>query len=174
MPLPTSIQSTCKPSPQKSPKRRSSKAQPGDVIAIPSPDGGYYFVVLLATNTFGWAFGILQGKHKARRLAAAATLKPLPQHVYSGGRFVANGRWPVIACRPDLLQLFPTDPEIYHRKSDHRDNPNIGEYGSGETAAGKLRNLTKQEAEEIGLLTREYKQGWLEEIFEQYLAKKLG
>jgi hypothetical protein len=58
----------------------------------------------------------------------------------------------VIGHRPDLLDLFPKAPPIYHSKSDNISNNQIGQFRSAGTVVGELRQLSECEAIEIGLL----------------------
>jgi hypothetical protein len=65
--------------------------------------------------------------------------------------------------RPRLCSLFPGEPEIFHR-------PKPGApFGRGETARGKLRDLTREEAEKLGLLSGRYRQTYTCEFLEKQL-----
>jgi hypothetical protein len=87
--------------------------------------------------------------------------------IYSGGRFVANGRWRRVGYFPELLGSFPTEPEIYHSKKNFPTDDRIGPYGSAENARDELRAITKKEAEDVGLLTGQYRQGMLEDFLDR-------
>src|SRR5262249_30829209 len=148
--------------------------KPGDILAIPRAKGGHYFVIHIASNRFGQAFGIFAGHRKVPYLSSEWKAVPIKYPVYSGRALVVSGRWKRIEHREDLLDLFPKSPEIYHSKSDNPSNDRIGPYGSGETASEELRDLTEAEAKEIGLIRGTYLQGMLEEQFEKYLQRTLG
>ena len=151
---------------------RRAPPKPGEIFAVPRSEGGYCFVVHLATNRFGEAFGILEGQYEVARLPDEWKAVPLKHPVYTGKALVANGRWQQLAHREELLDLFPRTPEIYHSKSDHQANPLIGPFGSGEAPSGELRALEEAEARDIGLGGR-YRQIMLEEEFERYLQNTL-
>jgi len=150
------------------------RLKPGDTLAIPREKGGYFFVILITSNQFGDAFGIFEGHRQVPCLSAGWQPSPIKYPVYSGRALVCSGRWRRIGHREDLLDLFPKSPEVFHIKSDHPSNDQIGPYGSGETITGELRNLTEAEAKEIGLIQGAYRQVMLEEQFEKYLQETLG
>jgi len=154
--------------------RTKVDTRPGSLFAVPAPEGTFFFVVLITRNRFGWAFGVL------RHVATSSHYRPTPDSqvlrypIYSGGRFVANGRWRRVGYVPELLLSFPREPEIYHSKNDSHADECIGPYGSAENAHNELRAVSKKEAEDVGLLSGEYRQGMLEEQFEKFLARRLS
>lgn len=155
-------------------KQRRIRSAPGDIIAIPAKNGEYFMSVLIAKNSFGVAFGFFKGTSNLRPIPTQAYPSPDARPIYSDDRLIAEGRWRIIGHDPALLALFPAEPEIYHRNvPQQRYGPEIGPYGSGETASGKLRHLTRTEAEEIGLLNDDYRQGYLSYQLEEYLNRKL-
>lgn len=159
---------------KKAVNRKKVTLVPGDIVAIPRMMGGYYFIVHIASNQFGEAFGLLGGHSDVPELPSDWAPVPIKYPTYSGNAFVANGRWKRVGHRDDLLGLFPKSPPIYHSKSDNILNDSIGKYGSAETASGELRDLTESDADEIGVLARKYRQIMLEEEFEGYLQSRLG
>jgi len=155
-------------------KQRKIISKVGDLVALPAKNGEFFIACILAKNCFGTAYGFFEGTSKPRPISASSH-PPAKQHpIYSDDEFVATGRWQIIAHDKDLLSLFPAEPEIYHTEQLIDDGPEIGPYGSGETASGHLRHLTKEEAEEIGLISGEYNQVYLAEELEDYLNGKLG
>jgi hypothetical protein len=149
----------------------------GDIVAIPAKNGEYFIAIILAKNVFGLAYGLFEGTSNLRPVSIHSH-PPVRRHpIYSGAEFIANGRWKIIGHDEELQSLFPAEPEIYHRKQAIPGAPEleamIGPYGSGETASGRLRDLTKEEAEEVGLLSGEYEQIYLPGSLEKYLNAKL-
>jgi hypothetical protein len=159
--------------PKVAPHKRVS-LRPGDILAVPREKDGYYFIIYIASNRFGEAFGIFSGHRQIPRLPAKWEPVPAKFPVYTGKSLVVSGRWRRIDHREDLLDLFPKAPEIYHSKSDNPSNGRIGPYGSAEAATGELRELTEAEANQIGLTRGTYRQVMLEEQFEKYLQDNLG
>ena len=155
-------------------KKKTLALRPGDVVAIPRNKGGYYFVLHLASNRFGEAFGLLQGYRETPDVTSGWEPVPLSRHVYTGNHLVKTGRWRKVGHREDLRGLFAPTPEIYHIKADHPSNPAIGPHGSAETPEGELRHLSEPEATGIGLKHGTYRQLMVEEQFEQYLQDTLG
>jgi immunity protein 26 of polymorphic toxin system len=155
--------------------RKQKKVTPrvGDIVAIPAENGGYFFAVVLDKNAFGTAYGLFEGTSRLKPVSKNSHPAVNPRPVYSGDDFIESGRWKIIGHDESLLSLFPEEPEIYHRQHADRPNPQLGPYGAGETASGKLRQLTREEAEEIGLLSGEYRQSYLPETLENYLNAKL-
>jgi hypothetical protein len=150
------------------------RLRPGDLVAIPSRKGRCYLAVVITGNRFGWAYGILKGEHTLKPPPSDWIGEPFQIPIYSGDRYAADGRWPVLGNYPHLLRLFPTEPEIYHEKRNHPDNPAIGEFGAAENARNELRKITREEAEKIGLLSGTYRQCLLEDELKIHLSKQLG
>jgi alkylhydroperoxidase/carboxymuconolactone decarboxylase family protein YurZ len=156
-------------------KRRKIKAEVGDIVAIPLENGEYAIAVILAKNTFGVAYGFFQGASKIPRPFSVNSHPPAAPHpVYSTDALVANGRWKIVGHDEALLSLFPSEPEIYLRQQVIPGMPdygkNIGPYGSGQTASGRTRDLTKEEAEELGLLDGTYRQTFVAQYLEDHLS----
>lgn len=148
--------------------------KPGDVLAVPREQGCYYFILHIASNQFGEAFGIFEQHGPIPYRISRWEPIPIEFPVYTGRALVVSGRWKRIGHREVLLNLFPKSPEIYHGKSDNPSNPRIGPYGSGETATEEFRDLSEAEADRIGLTRGVYRQCMLEEQFEKYLKETLG
>jgi hypothetical protein len=156
-------------------KKRKIKAEVGDIVAIPLDDGEYAIAVILAKNTFGVAYGFFEGASKIPRPFSVNSHPPVAPHpVYSTDALVANGRWKIVGHDAALLSLFPSEPEIYLRQQVIPGMPdygkNIGPYGSGQTASGRTRDLTKEEAEELGLLDGTYRQTFVAQYLEDHLS----
>jgi hypothetical protein len=145
----------------------------GDIVAIPAKDGEYFIGCVLAKNTFGTAYGFFEGTSQSKPVSAASHSPAKRYPIYSGDDFIASGRWKIMGHDANLLTLFPAEPEIYHRENIISDGPEIGPYGAGETASGRLRQLTKEEAEELGLLSGAYSQVYLAEEMEKHLNDTL-
>lgn len=155
-------------------KQRKILGRVGDVVAIPAKNDEFFIACILAKNCFGTAYGFFEGTHKPRPISTTSPPPINPYPIYSDDEFVVSGRWQIIAHDEELLLLFPPEPEIYHIGQIFDEGPKIGRYGSGETASGDLRDLTKEEAERIGLLRGEYNQSYLAEDLDTYLNSKLG
>ena len=155
-------------------KQRKILSKVGDVIAIPAKNNAFFIACILAKNCFGTAYGFFEGTHKPRPISTTSPPPINPYPVYSDDEFVVSGKWQIISHDEKLLLLFPSEPEIYHIDQIFDEGPKIGPYGSGETASGDLRDLTKEEAEKIGLLSGEYHQSYLAEDLEAYLNSKLS
>jgi hypothetical protein len=146
----------------------------GDIIAIPAPNRGNFIAVVLAKNRFGIAYGFFEGAHRMKPYSVNSHPRVEPNPVYSGDEFIQSGRWKIIGHDETLLSLFPSEPEIYHYQHTKDPDPLIGPHGSGETAAGRLRPLTKEEAEDLGLVGEEYRPIYLPSLLEKYLSRKLS
>jgi hypothetical protein len=159
-------------------KKRKIKAEVGDIVAIPLENGAYRMAVILAKNTYGVAYGFFEGASKVPRPFPVNSHPPATPHpIYSSDELVANGRWKIVGHDEALLSLFPAEPEIYHRQQVIPGMPdygkNIGPYGSGRTASGRMRDVTKEEAEELGLLDGTYRQTYLASYLEEHLSAQL-
>jgi len=160
-------------------KKGKIVAEIGDVVAIPEEDGGYFIAVILAKNKkYGVAYGFFDGTSKLpQSVSAESHPKVKPHPIYSSDEFIASGRWKIIGHDDDLRALFPAEPEIYYRKQvipgAEKHGEKIGPYGSARTPSGATRDLTKEEAEELGLLNNTYRQFYLPELLEKYLNAQL-
>jgi hypothetical protein len=152
-------------------RRGKTAVRPGDIVAIPAADGEFFTGVVLERNAFGTAYGLFKGKGPLRRFSLGAQPPIMRFPVYTGDESVASGRWRILGHDDELRKLFPQEPEIYHRQQLLAAGPKIGKYGSAETASGKMRDLTHEEADALGLLTGEYQQAYMPEELEQYLQK---
>ena len=154
-------------------KQKRSSAKVGDIIAVPAKNGEHFIGVVLDKNKFGVAYGFFRGTSRIKPVGARSH-PPADRHpVYSSDLHMAGGRWKVIGHDEGLLSLFPSEPELYYRKYPDDNNPAIGPYGAAENAAGRIRHVSKEEAEEVGLLSGEYRQVRLPEQVESYLNSKL-
>jgi hypothetical protein len=141
--------------------------QVGDIVSIPAPDGKFFLTVVVAKNSLGIAYGLFEGTHPPEPVAADAHPPARSRPVYEGDEAIASGRWKVIGHEPALLELFPREPEIYHYS-----DPETGRPALGETAAGEIRELSQDEACEIGLEDESYRQFLLPDQLERYLSER--
>lgn len=146
----------------------------GDIVAIPALDGKYFIALVLSKDAFGLAFGLFQGSHQARPLSINAHPPTMKYPIHSDDRLIVKKQWRIVGHNADLCVLFPAEPEIYHYPRTGKGYEKIGPYGSGETASGKLRDLTHEEAEEIGLLNESYRPFYMSEHLGKFLNSKLG
>jgi hypothetical protein len=153
---------------------KKTVVKPGDIIAIPAKNDEYFRAVVLGKNRFGVAYGLFKGTGKDTPISKDSHPPVNPHPIYSDDKSIVDGRWKIIGHDEGLLSLFPSDPEIYHYQHEDDPDPEIGPYGSGETASGRLRALSKKEADELGLTSEEYRQAYMSEYLENYLNKKLS
>jgi hypothetical protein len=137
------------------PARRSPKV--GDLVAIPAVAGGYYLALIVARNRFGTAFGFFRGRHDVPRPRRTAAADVNPHPIYSDERSILSGRWRIVGNVDRLLSLFPDDPEIYHRM------------GVAETADGATREVSDEEAAQVGLSNGGYRQAYMSEVLQREL-----
>ena len=144
------------------------RAKIGDIVEIPAQAGGAYRAVVVARNNMGTAYGILSGPEKHMQ---SPPRRIVPLAVYSGDNAIKEGRWTIVGHDDAALELFPKVPEIYFRKQDpfHVDDPEIGEFGAAKAPGGTMRQVSKEEAAEVGLLNGDYNQGYLEPFLETWL-----
>jgi hypothetical protein len=146
---------------------KGKRPSEGDVVAIPIGGGRHRLAVMLERNRFGVAFGLFKGEHPLTP-SLPAGLEPERHPVHTDDDAVRSGRWAVIGHDDGLRSKF-SRPEIFHEPDP--DDHEIGEYGSGETEDGRLRDLDKQEAEELGVLSGDFDQVFLSEELETRLSR---
>jgi hypothetical protein len=157
-------------------KQKRIQSKVGDVVAIPAENGEYFTAVVLAKNAFGTAYGLFEGTSPLRPTSGESHPSPRAHHVYSGDEAVASGRWKIIGHDDSIRGLFPAEPELYHRPRAgvaDRSVPPIGRYGSAESPSRQLRHLTKEEAEDVGLLRDDFEPIYLTEMLEDRLNREL-
>jgi len=130
-------------------------------------------VVHLVLNRFGHAFGTLAGHHEFPAVPIEWKFTAVKYPVYTGSALISSGRWIRLGNYSDVPLLFPEEPEIFHSRSPNRPDTRIGPYGSGETAAGALRDLEERESRDLDL-NNKYRQIMLDEQFEAYVQELLG
>ncbi|SOD64023.1 hypothetical protein SAMN06297387_1142 [Streptomyces zhaozhouensis] len=145
-----------------SPPKRVPKPRVGDVVAIPTPEGGHHrLAVILARDRFGTALGVLRGTFTLPRIGGGRPPEFHPRAVYTEEQSIASGAWRVVDHDPSLAARFPREPEIYHRADTLPPGTVDSAYGAAETAAGALRPVDRDEAEAVGLLDGSYRQTYL-------------
>jgi hypothetical protein len=150
-------------------RNRASKPKVGDMIAIPVSRMGYRTAVVVARDRFGTALGLFLDS----RWVPTSALDPArarPQPVYTDDARIVDGTWPVVGHDKTLLAAFPNEPAIYHAPDLTWPGIRIGPFGSAETARGVLRDLTEQEAHEVGLLNGTYRQIHMANDLQQRLS----
>jgi len=147
------------------------RIRPGTVMGIPLDASAWQPAVYLTSNTFGAAFGICEGVLSEPNISADWQPKAVSGHIYSELRPVREGRWKILAVRPDLLRLFPAEPEIYYDKRDYSDNPSIGPFGSAESPNGTLREISEAEAQSVGLISGQYQRVLSEDALVKHLQR---
>lgn len=113
---------------------------------------------------------MIRGRYPLRNPAAGLTMAATGIVRYCDEEAISIGRWRIVGHDNQVLGCFPADPEIYHRPQPPFPGlPTVGEFGSGETASGHLRDLAAAEALAIDL-AGSYEQVYPHEQFERALA----
>lgn len=129
-------------------------------MAVPAASGGLHLAGILAKNRFGVAFGFFTRRWPALRMPLGLAKESVLSHaVYAGDRLIMAGRWIIVGHDEALCQLFPSNPEIYHRM------------GMVETADGVTRSVPDQELERVGVLDGSYSQVYEDSELERELDR---
>lgn len=129
-------------------QRYQSRPKPGNVYSVRRAGGGFFLLVYITKNRWGFAFGILDGYVSTPHLPEGMTAAGGQNPVYSCVEPILKGTWQFLVNREELLQLFPVDPELYHEPEE---SDEFGPYGCAELPSGDLRKVEKEEADKIGL-----------------------
>ncbi len=153
--------------------KKSTRAAIGDVVAIPANEGGFHFATIVARNRFGTAIGVWRGIRTTPVVRTAD--EPIALRVlYTDEYSIRDGTWPIAGHSQQALSLFPAEPEFYYPPSDDHPatSPKLGEFGSAVTANGSRRDVSREEAERIGLLDGRYQQVYSGRIVADELAAR--
>jgi len=143
------------------------KIRIGDIVEIPSGSGGAYRAVVVARNNMGTAFGIFAGPGATMNRSPR---RSIPLVLYSGERALKEGRWRIIGRDEAALAAFPAVPEIYYQKDLDPGNPELGAFGGAKApGGGAMRQISREEAQEVGLLDGTYNTTYLEDFLVQWL-----
>lgn len=155
--------------------RRGKQPRPkvGDVVAIPASNGEHHLAVVVAKNGFGTAYGVLEGTGPARPLSKSSRREVWPHPFYSDDDPVVSGRWLLVDHDEELLDAFPSEPEIFHLPRPDMPYVDVGPHGAAERPGGKLRKLSEQEAKEAGMDREDFHQTFLADDLERYLDARL-
>ena len=130
-------------------------------------DPRYGVVYLGEYGSFGRAFGVVSwpasGSPEDPSLVVSVPL-------WIEGESARNGRWPIAGRFPALLERFER-PAIYHHPSFDPQDQQLRPYGVAEYADGQSRQLSREEADAIFGDPRKYRQGWLDEDFEDLIDR---
>ncbi|BAL87819.1 hypothetical protein AMIS_25990 [Actinoplanes missouriensis 431] len=136
------------------------RPQIGDVVAVPVGAGAYRLAVLIAKNRFGVAFGFFRGRFAEPRMPRSGEdVHPFP--LYADDRSVRNGKWPLVGHSSRLVNLFPAEPEIYHK------------VGLAENAAGSTREISDEEAAQVKLSHPRFRQIHVSDYLADFLDSEL-
>jgi hypothetical protein len=149
--------------------KKAVRVRRGDVVAIPRKSGGYTLAVVVARNRFGTALGPLRGSFPFPRVASESRYDASARPTYTDEVAIRNGTWSIVDHVEALLSLFPDEPGIYHAPDLQWPGIQIGEFGSAESPSGSLREISEQEAEEVGLLNGAYRQTCPSDYLQQLL-----
>jgi len=151
------------------PKLRKVPYSPGAVFAVPRSDGRFGFVIHICTNEFGIAFGMFRDIGEEPRLDEKPNVREGQKIVYSEDELIHSGRWVHAGRRTDLLELFSDCPEILHEPAEGEEEL-ARPFGIAESPTGDIRELSKNEAKQAGLLDGFYFQflmsGQVEKVLE--------
>jgi hypothetical protein len=130
--------------------------QVGDICAIPRKAGGYCLGVFLENRRqIGPMFGFFAhvfSSPRPRRLATHPVLPHAwPMILLAEGNAVVRR----VGNDPSLVARFPANREIFCEPDD---STNSKEYGYAVSSSDAIRQLTKQEADEIGLFSVDFRQ----------------
>jgi hypothetical protein len=147
----------------------------GDVIAIPSRTGNYHFASILLRNRVGTGLGVWRERRKVPALDNSLT-PSASRIVFTDEVAIRSGAWPVVGHSDAARSLFPEDPESYYYPSSihYPGVPRIGEFGSAERSDGTLRDVSREEAERVGLLDGTYQQGYISDYLPDILDNEKG
>lgn len=147
----------------------------GDVLAIPAGAGKFYIAVVVAQNDFGTALGVFKGTGPAEPPSSSSPQPPLKYPVYSDDEFIRKGTWRIVGHDEGLLKLFPREPAVFHEEQLVPEyQPEMGPHGAAELPSGEWRDLTAEQAEEIGIRDGSYSQFVLPEELAEYLAQQMS
>jgi hypothetical protein len=135
------------------------RPKPGDLFGIPVDDHRVVPAVVITKNDFGLALGLFgEPVEPPVSLNARTPIRKRP--VYTDQERIADGSWPSLGHDTKLLKLFPADPEMYYPPRNDIPGMDYGPHGTAESPDGSTRDLTEQEAREIGVLDPGYQQIW--------------
>lgn len=146
-----------------------AKPKLGDIVAIPVGNSGYRMAVVIARNRFGTAIGLLGDATVIPRVGKISP-EVAQRFIYTDDQLIAKGMWVIVGHNDNLLNLFPSDPEIYHGPDPIFPSVQLGEFGAAETASGTMRQISKNEAEEVGLLNSSYRQLFVSTYLHQLMV----
>ncbi|MEX1193325.1 MAG: hypothetical protein WED10_14175 [Brumimicrobium sp.] len=144
-------------------------AQPGDVYKIPV-SGKFVLAIVVSKNSFGTAFAFVDKVFNdvPDRLDRETPLLKHP--IYSDEKLLRDGQWIFVFNDESILEKANTQPEIYHSPDM---DPEYGPYGLAEAPNGKLRKISKEEADEVGLLVGGYHQAMMPDEIEQSVVRDI-
>jgi hypothetical protein len=145
------------------------KARRGDIVAIPGLSSNRHLGVVLTQNRFGTAIGLLHSSSLLPRLRKASRCPAYPRPVYTDDRSIADGEWPIIDHAEDWVRSFSDEPEIYHAPNRLWPGDHVGQFGSAESPTGGMREITREEGEEVGLASGTYRQVYVSQHLQQLL-----
>ena len=153
--------------------KAAKRGEIGDIVAIPARDDRHFLGVVLDRNAFGTALGLFEGTHPAHAISAADHPPVVGRPVYVGELGVARGRWQIIGSDRGLVDLFPAKPEIFHRPDPDLLDDSVGPHGAAESPDRQVRQLSEQEAREVGIYDPDFVQIYPSEQLEDRLNKQL-
>lgn len=144
-------------------------ARTGDILALPSRQGGYRMAVVLTRNRFGTAIGLFHGRSPQGRLSRSLRAAPRKYPVYTEESRIKDGTWKIVGHDESLSALFPADPPIYHEPNAWPGIVDTGDFGAAETADGSMRFIDADEAREVGLQDGTYRSSHVADFLQKTL-----
>jgi hypothetical protein len=128
----------------------------GDIYCFPSKaiPGKCVFVGFLGqVKPYGDVFVSFRGLHDAN--ANIDDLIPFQYPFVSSDKLIQQGEWKFVGNKSDLLSNHGVFPEVYLNKAFYPKREDIGSYGLAQRknpdGSNTKRNLTKEEAQQIGI-----------------------
>jgi hypothetical protein len=137
-------------------KRPSVNLRQGDIFRFPSkivPAKWIFVGYLGQIKPYGDVFVSFRGVHDA--VVDVNDLVPVPYPFVSWNKLIQKGEWKLVENKLEVFSNQNIFPEIYLNKAFYPKREDIGPYGSAErmNLDGSItkRNLTKEEAQQIGI-----------------------
>ena len=150
--------------------KKKIRIKQGDVITIPLSDTTFAIAIMIEKTSFGTGYGIFNKRYSSFSFKQLVSDEVLKYQLFTVDTPVQEGVWKIMFNDKNLLNRFPKTLEKFH-------SPLLFDsakpYGLGETSDGTLRKLSKEEAEEIGILSKDFDQVLLPEELKDFLNELL-
>jgi hypothetical protein len=158
-------------------KSRSRKLAAGDIYYFPSKTvpGKCVFVAFVGMHKpYGNLFVSFRGFHDAK--INVSELVPVPYPLVSSDKLIQLGVWQFATNNVDLLSRYGIVSEVYLNKAFYPKREDIGVFGVAErlNSDGSINNrqLTKEEAQQIGIFQNRNDVRCQPEVIEEFLQSR--